>query len=166
MGTKQTQFQPDLKTGKRATVPMGGPQAPHISHMSHGMADQTPHKTGNIARDGAPKHLNPVPVAAGMHTKHKTAKVFVQGGLTASYDSDPANPLNSGPPRGKRLTAPAPVPGQRSRTNDVEGALPGENHARNRGRGVDTALGAKILSQAMSFADRATKMAYGVSDDE
>jgi hypothetical protein len=61
------------------------------------------------------------PVCLGKAPKPKGYPIFVHSatpGRGGAYDSNPGNPLNAGPPIGKRLTPPMPSPGMRSRTNE------------------------------------------------
>lgn len=136
----------------------------HAPKPSIGMKDQT--HAGNLARDGAVKQHLAVPPHSGMMTRTRNGGPFVLGGdLASKFDADPASPLQ-GPPMGKRLTQPQPVPGQRSRVNDaVGGSAPGENHAKGK---PDSAalrsLGASVLAEAFSNAapdDRAAH-SYGI----
>jgi len=63
----------------------------------------------------------PVQIHDGMRSTNPHTGASEWGGHGASYDANAANPLNAGPPRGKRYTETKPVPGQRSRINDPVG---------------------------------------------
>jgi hypothetical protein len=60
----------------------------------------------------------PVHIHDGMRSTNARTGTSEWGGHGASYDGAPGNPLNAGPPRGKRLSPPMPSPGMRSRTNE------------------------------------------------
>lgn len=121
---------------------------------------------GDLARGGKPKAHLAVSVHNGMTTRTRNGGPFVLGGdLASKFDADPASPLQ-GPPMGKRLTQPQPVPGQRRRANDaVGGSAPGENHAKGQPDvGAMRDLGRAILTEAFSNAAPDDRMAhsYGV----
>jgi hypothetical protein len=59
--------------------------------------------------------LHPVSVHSGMTTTSRDGGLH-QSGHLASCDSNPANPLNAGPPRGKRLTPVMASPGMKSQS--------------------------------------------------
>lgn len=156
MGTKQTPFQPD-HTGKRATVPVH--PAMTVSHNSHAIGADTPARHGerpNIARDaGRGKHLNPVPVAAGMHRVTGTNE---GAPVVKTLDSipDASNPNAMDPTKPGKVLRPAmPHPSMRSRVNDPpHGGAPGEAHAKGRPDGeMLHALGRAILAEATSSPD-------------
>lgn len=130
--------------------PKGVPAAPGMHGPARGAdAFKGHHVPGNIARDGAPKAHHDVPVAAGQHTRSRATGLFHQGGDALSRaDANPANPLG-GAPRGKTLTAPQSVPGQRSRVGEQH-AAPGVNHARGQANKPDLKnLGAAVLAEAL-----------------
>jgi hypothetical protein len=60
----------------------------------------------------------PIQIHDGMRSTNARTGTSEWGGHGASYDANPANPLNAGPPRGKRLSPPMPSPGMRSRINE------------------------------------------------
>lgn len=84
---------------------------------------QTPiHHTPGLARELEAAEHGAKPVCLGKAPKPKGYPIHIHSGTPGqNYDSNPANPLNSGPPRGKVLTPVQPSPGMRSRTN--EGAV-------------------------------------------
>jgi hypothetical protein len=73
------------------------------------------HGDTSIARNGAPKKLTPVSLHNGFVTRSRDGGLHT-GGDAASYNANPENPLNAGPPRGKRLTPVMASPGMRSRS--------------------------------------------------
>jgi len=104
-----------------------------VSHDSHGMGDHvTGHAvSGNIARDGAPKHVHPVTLHGGMTARQQSLNAM--GHATAvAPDANPASPLTK-EPQGKTLAPVQAKPGMRSRTSPH-----------------DPALGAAILASALS----------------
>ena len=60
----------------------------------------------------------PIQIHDGMRSTNARTGTSEWGGHGASYDANPANPLNAGPPQGKRRVPPMPSPGMRSRTNE------------------------------------------------
>ena len=66
-----------------------------INHLSHGLADQVRQSSGNIARDGKPKHIHGIAVAHRQRSRSGGADI-----LSGSA---------------KRLTVTAPAFAQRSR---------------------------------------------------
>jgi hypothetical protein len=105
---------------------------PTFSHMSHGLGDHADGHAvaGNIARDGSPKRVVPVAIHPGMTTQTKSGGEALGGDHKSAVDSlsglvvvpgkhgaeATAHPLVA-PPVAKRLAPVAPVPGQRSQTN-------------------------------------------------
>jgi len=82
-------------------------------------------RSNKINHTPAPSHVldaaahGAKPVCLGKAPKPKGYPIFIHSGTPGlAYDSNPANPLNAGPPVGKRLTPPMPSPGMRSRTNE------------------------------------------------
>ncbi len=53
----------------------------------------------------------PIMIHDGMRSTNRNTGTNEWGGHGASYDANPANPLNAGPPQGKRLSPPMPKPG-------------------------------------------------------
>jgi len=77
------------------------------------------HHTPAPARELEAEQHGAKPVCLGKAPKPKGYPILIHGGTPGlAYDSNPANPLNAGPPIGKRLTPPMPSPGMRSRTNE------------------------------------------------
>jgi hypothetical protein len=157
---------------KGAFVPPGHPAAlvshPHAAAKVHsGMADVTNvHAAMGKAPQPKRAHLTTAPLHNGMATRSRhTGQSHFGGDALSRADSNPANPL-TGPSREKRIDhPPKPVIGQRSRATDMlHGGLPGENHARGVGRGVNTDLGAAILAEAYAVAgpDHPANMGIGV----
>jgi len=111
-----------LKVGKnydgtdRAFAKAGEPAGLQVHHDANDARTGDRGVAGNLARDGASKRLTPVSVHNGMHTRSRDGGL-VQSGTAASFDSNPANPLNAGPPRGKRLTPVMATPGMRSQSS-------------------------------------------------
>jgi hypothetical protein len=58
----------------------------------------------------------PVQIHDGMRSTNPKTGTLEWGGHGASYDTNPANPLNSGPPRGKRLTPVMASPGMKDQS--------------------------------------------------
>jgi hypothetical protein len=107
---------------------MGFGPKDHTVPLARGMeAQQNPaHALGKL---GKPKGYD-VHIHDGMRSVNRNTGTHEWGGVGASFDANPANPLNSGPARGKRLTPVQPVPGQRSRANDpLASGEPGQAHA-------------------------------------
>lgn len=69
----------------------------------------------HFMKPAAPKRLTPVAVHNGQTTRSRDGGLHL-GGHAASYDANPANPLNAGPPRGKRLSPVQASPGMKSRS--------------------------------------------------
>lgn len=104
-----------------------------VSHVSHGMGDHaTGHAVpGNIARDGAPKHVHAILTHGGQHRTTGT-NIGAPKSETLKSIPDASSPLARDPTKpGKVMRPVAAVPGQRSRTS---------RH--------DPALGAAILQEA------------------
>ena len=103
-----------------------------VSHPSHGLGDHvTGHAVpGNLARDGAAKHLHPVLVHGGM-TERQLALKGMQHANAVAPDANPASPLTK-EPQGKNFASVKATPGMRSRTSPH-----------------DPALGAAILAEAL-----------------
>ena len=117
----------------------------------------------HIARGGKPKAHLAVPVHNGMASRTRNGGPFVLGGDMASkFDANPASPLQ-GAPRGKSLTQPQPVPGQRSRATDTpHSGAPGENHARGKPNAAAMAdLGRAILGEALAHSAPDDRQAHG-----
>jgi hypothetical protein len=133
--------------------------AHHGPAIARGMEAQQ-HTTATLGKAPKPKGY-PVSVHNGMATRSRNSGAFELGGHLASYDANPANPLNAGAPAGKRLTPAAPVPGQRSRITDtLHAGSVGENHARGKGNTADMhELGAAILREATCAPDDAQALA-------
>jgi len=102
-----------------------------VSHLSHGMGDSGGDThPNNIARDGARKRVTPIAYHDGMTPlQQNAAAIGGMGHATATIDdgaqsiaaSSAAAPLAhayGGAPDLKSGKAVAPVPGQRSRTNE------------------------------------------------
>lgn len=156
-----------------AFVPANHPNAlashPHAMPKVHsGMADVTNVKA-TLGKAPKPKRANMTtpPIAGGMTAKsRRTDEHFhnVGGQDLSRYDASGPDPL-AGAPRGKRLTDPQPVPGQRSRITDpAHGGAPGEAHAKGRPDAVAMReLGARILAEATCAPDDAMALRhYGV----
>jgi hypothetical protein len=93
----------------------------------------------------------PIQIHDGMRSTNARTGTSEWGGHGASYDSNPANPLNAGPPRGKRLTPVMASPGMKDQS-----ATPFADD-------VSRAATAKaILDEAGDAADRATRQALGI----
>lgn len=92
---------------KTITVPL----ARGMEANEHG---ERPHCLGKPPK---PKGY-PIQIHSGMRSTNPNTGTSEWGGYGASYDSNPGNPLNSGPPRGKVLSPVQPSPGMRSRTNE------------------------------------------------
>jgi hypothetical protein len=117
----------------------------HRPAIARGMEHQ---QNTDLPRAGKAKRLDPVAVHNGMVTRTRDGGVHL-GGDAASYDANPANPCNAGPPRGKRLTPPMPSPGMRSRTTGPHSQL-------------DLAtLGKCILDQAYAASAPDDRAAHG-----
>jgi hypothetical protein len=94
-----------------------------VSHNSHGMGDHvTGHAVpGNIARDGAKKHVTPITYHGGMTARQQSLK-GMQHATAVAPDANPASPMNKEP--GRKVLAPVQVkPGMRSRTSPHDPAL-------------------------------------------
>jgi hypothetical protein len=77
------------------------------------------HHTPGAARELEAAEHGAKPVCLGKVPKSKGYPIQIHSGTPGqNYDSNPANPLNSGPPISKRLTPVMPTPGMRSRTNE------------------------------------------------
>lgn len=153
----------------------GGPKKdipvnPAMVHHTHneGEAFKGHAVPGNIARDGAPKNHRPVEVHSGMLSRNRNTGAFDWGGHGASYDADPTNPLNSGPPRGKTFAPVPPSPGMRNRAaDDLASADPGAAH-----RGFEAAkdtyvketadLAKKIMNEAGDMLRADDRRALGI----
>jgi hypothetical protein len=108
-----------------------------VSHNSHGLGDHaTGHAVpGNIARDGAAKHVHPVMVHGGM-TERQLALKGMQHANAVAPDANPESPLTK--EAGRKTYAPVAVsPGMRSRTAPH-----------------NPALGAAILAEAMCNSNK------------
>jgi hypothetical protein len=94
-----------------------------ISHLSHGLGDHIAGHSdpGNIARDGAPKRVQPTMVHDGMTERQKSGFAMGHANATAP-DANPASPVSK-EPAGKHYPTPQAVPGQRSRTSQHSAAL-------------------------------------------
>jgi hypothetical protein len=84
------------------------------------MIKQAPiHHTPGAARILEAAEHGAKPVCIGKAPKPKGYAIYLHSGTPGqNYDSNPANPLNSGPPIGKRLAPVMPSTGMRSRTNE------------------------------------------------
>jgi len=95
---------------------MGNSDNP-IHHSPNAARVGDNHQHSDLARKGAPKNLADVRIHSGMVTRSRATGNYHFGGDDLSrFDADPASPLKA-PPSPKRLSAPQPVPGHRSRTN-------------------------------------------------
>ena len=158
MGTKSSIFQPD-HSGKRGTVAVH--PGMEVSHLSHGVVAGEAAHGCNIARDSTRgKHLNPVPVHPASHRVTGT-NIGAPKITTLNSIPDASNPAAMDPTRpGKSFVgkAVAPVPGQRSRSGDLEGMKPGYNFARHNARAVQAhaervEIGRRIIGEALSAAE-------------
>lgn len=131
----------------------------HVSHphsipnQARGMEAQT-HTTATLGKPPKMKRAGheQIPIAAGMLSHHRHSGEFRFGGMEASYDANPANPLSAGPPRGKRLTPPAASPGMRLRRLDaLASGAPGTAHAAfgDDDRAALHELGRRVLQDAL-----------------
>jgi len=106
----------DHKGVNRAFTKPGEPAGLQVHHDANdARAHDALHGDTSIARAGAPKKLTPVSVHNGQTTRSRDGGLYL-GGDAAGYNSNPANPLNAGPPRGKRLTPVMASPGMKSQS--------------------------------------------------
>jgi hypothetical protein len=121
----------------------------HSPAIARGMEAQT-HTRATLGKPPKPKGYS-IGIHNGMRTVNRATGEFVDSGHLAAYDSNSGNPLNSGPPRGKRLTVPAPVPGQRSRIQPMNADAMRE-------------LSRQVMAEAYSVAepDHPSKLGIGV----
>ena len=81
--------------------------------------EATEHGTKPHCLNKAPKPKGyVVHIKDSMRSTNPNTGTSEWGGYGASYDANPANPLNAGPPRGKVLSPVQPSPTMRSRTNE------------------------------------------------
>lgn len=157
MAKQTSRFQPDH--GGRHT-PVAVNPGMVVSHRSHGVAAERGGDGSKYSgRDGKPKHVHPVAVAAGMHRVTGTDK-GAPAITTLSAIPDASSPCALDPTKpGKVLHVPAPVAGHRSRTGDaLGGSAPGANHAAHNARAVQAhrdrvALGERIMGEALDCAE-------------
>lgn len=83
--------------------------------LARGMEART-HTTATLGKAPKPKGY-PIVIHDGMRSTNRNTGTSEWGGHGASYDANPANPLNAGPPQGKRLTPVQPSPGMVRQTN-------------------------------------------------
>jgi hypothetical protein len=168
---KPSVFQPD-HDGKHAQVPVHPGMT--VSHVSHGGGDHvTGHAVkGNIARDGAPKHVRVTPVHGGM-TRQVQGQPITGGGHVASAldaisgqtvvpgipNSTPGygntgvqsgHPLAKAP-GGKNLKPVAPSFGMRSRGPSPDSAM----HE----------IGEAMIAEAFANSSRDDRVAHGCGGD-
>jgi hypothetical protein len=155
MSKRTSPMQPD-HLGRHSPVAVHSGMV--VSHASHNDAAQRG-GDGGIGCDGKPKHVQPVPVAAGMHrvtgTSEGAPKIE-----TLSSIPDASSPLASDPTKyGKRIAVPAPVIGQRSRSGDsLGGNRVGANHSAamaraDRDHAARVDLGNRIIGEALAAAE-------------
>jgi hypothetical protein len=140
---------------------------PHsVPNVARGMEHQAAPPT--LARGtGKPKRsaYESVPIAGGMLSHNRNTGKLHFGGHEASYDSNPANPLNSGPPAGKRTARAEINPGCRDRSQD---SLASENagvaHARAKAAGNEAlhSLGRAIWNEAANNSAVDDRRALGI----
>jgi hypothetical protein len=139
---RTSQFQPD-HAGRHTPVAVHPGMV--VSHTSHGIGADAPARGGNIARDaGRGKHVNAVPVAAGMHRVTGTnegAPVVT----TLDRIPDAASPLATDPTKTGKTFAPAQV-------------SPGMNAAKH-ARAVG--IGQMILHEAFANSAADDRRAHG-----
>jgi hypothetical protein len=132
-----------------------------VSHQSHGVSTDRPAAGGNIARDSTRgKHVGPVPVHPASHRVTGT-NIGAPEVTTLSAIPDASNPNALDPTRpGKSFVGKMvnPVPGQRSRTGDLEGQKPGANFAAHNARAVAehaarVELGRRVIGEALDCAE-------------
>jgi len=84
------------------------------------MSTKTPlSHTVPIARGVEAAEHGTKPHCLGKPPRPKGYPIYFHDGTAGrGYDSNPGNPLNAGPPIGKRLAPPMLSPGMRSRTNE------------------------------------------------
>jgi hypothetical protein len=139
--------------GKSTTFlhPRKGPTpkpAEVVSHASHGGGDHVSGHAvpGNIARDGAPKHVHPILAHGGM-TSRQLALKGMQHANAVAPDANPASPLSKEPAGKPFVGKPVPVsPGMRSRTAPH-----------------NPALGAAILAEAFAASSADDCNAHGIN---
>jgi hypothetical protein len=150
-------------TGKSKAFAKPGEPALAIHHDPNIARQHDRPMTDNIATRGKPKVLHPV----ALHNSATRRQVELKGmghPIGSAPDASAANPLDK-TASGKTFAPAAPVIGQRSRSADsLHGARPGENHARNVGRGADSDardLGARILDEAFAASAPDDRFAHG-----
>jgi hypothetical protein len=135
-------FQPD-HAGRHSQVAVHPGMV--VSHNSHGIGADAPARGGNIARDSTRgKHVQPTPVAAGMHRVTGTDK-GAPTITTLSAIPDASNPIATDPTKPGKTFAPVQV-------------SPGMNAAKH-ARAVG--VGQMILDQAFANSAADDRRAHG-----
>jgi hypothetical protein len=131
----KARFQPD-HGGRHTPVAVHPGMA--VSHLSHGAGEHVAGHSvpGNIARDGAPKNINPVPVHGGMVKQTKSGPLAFGGDHAAAIDAlsgrevvpgkdgSVANALPlTAPPVAKNFGPVAVSPGMKRQTGNVARSL-------------------------------------------
>jgi hypothetical protein len=132
-----------------------------VSHQSHGAAATRGGDGGKYSgRDGKQKHSGPVPVHPASHRVTDT-NIGAPKITTLSAIPVADNPAYGDPTvNGKSFVGQTvnPVPGQRSRTGDLEGQKPGVNFAAHNARAVAehaarVELGRRVIGEALDCAE-------------
>jgi hypothetical protein len=163
---RTSQFQPD-HAGRHSQVAVHPGMV--VSHVSHGMGADAPARGGDIARDSTcGKHVNAVPVAAGMHRVTGTDK-GAPTITTLSAIPDASNPNAMDPTKpGKTFAPVAASPGQRSRLGEVGpgqvvgGVNPAHNPVLNAEKHAHSVgVGQMILNEAFANSAADDRAAHG-----
>jgi hypothetical protein len=152
-----------MKKHQRSDLEARGHTVSHTDDRTHETVKAQLHQTldratgtiverGNIARTpgvNSAKGQGAVPVHPSMRNRH--AESINSNWRDLSPDANPAaaGPLDGGEPRGKMPKPVQPSFGMRSRIADTAAPMPpGMNHRMNVGRGVNSDLGKKIMTEA------------------
>jgi hypothetical protein len=149
--------------GRSKAFAKPGEPALAIHHDPNIARQHDRHMTDSVATRGKPKAMHPVALHNGM-TAQQQKMTGLGHPVAGAPDGSSSNPLDKTVP-GKTFAPVAAYPGMRSRSHDTaHGGRPGENHARNVGRGADSDardLGARILDEAFAASAPDDRMAHG-----